>query len=228
MAKATEQFNYPITLNLRGRLAVVVGAGQVGQRKLQRLLKAGARVRLVDPLLADNAVIAVGVENIPRCFEDADLYGAQFVFACADSLEANQRVTEAARRQNLLCCCSDQVGDGDFALPAVLQRGNLTVAVSTGGGSPGLAVEIRNRLADHVPEQWGLSLELIAEIRRKLLTVKVGEKYNQQVLRHFLIVQLLPLAEQGKLSEIDQLLQETFGSECSLERLQVQLPEGIA
>jgi len=227
MAKATEQFNYPIVLNLRGRLAVVVGAGTVGQRKLHRLLQAGARVRVVDPVLQNNPCSQAGVKSIGRCFEVSDLEGAQLVFACTDSAQVNQLVANEARQRQVLCCRTDQPQDSDFSLPAVLARGNLSVAVSTGGGSPAMAAAVRDRLSEQVPESWGFSLELIAEIRRKLLTDKIDDKYNQQILRNFLIDHLMPLAEQGKLSEIDRLLQETFGGEFALEQLRVQLPEGI-
>lgn len=228
MPKATEQFNYPIFLNLRNQLAVVVGAGSVGRRKVGRLLQAGAQVRLVDPLLTEKQYRDQAVEAIARGFEAVDLRGAQLVFACTDSPVINQRVAEEARRRGLFCCCADQPEGGNFALPAVLTRGNLTVAVSTGGGSPAFAVEIRDRLAAQIPEHWGFSLELVAEIRRKLLTDKLDNKYTQQVLRSFLVDRLLPLLEQGKINEIDQLLKETFGCEFSLEQLQVQLPEGMA
>lgn len=227
MARATEPFNYPVTLDLCGRLAIVVGAGSVGQRKLQRLLQAGARVRLVDPVLDSRPYLAAAVESIGRGFQATDLHGGQLVFACTDSPRVNQQVAEEARNQGLLCCRADQPSEGDFAVPAVLQRGHLTVAVSTGGGSPMLAVEIRNRLAEQVPECWGFSLAIFSKIRRKLLTDKIDDKYTQEVLRSFWADRLLPLVEQGKLSEIDQLLKETFGSEFSLEQLQVQLPEGI-
>lgn len=226
MANATEHFNYPIVLSLCDQLTVVVGAGKVGQRKLNRLLQAGARVRLVDPALVGNPYPAA-VELIARDFEPADLQGALLAFACTDSPLVNQRVAEQARCQKVLCCRTDQPEDGDFSLPAVLERGSLTVAVSTGGGSPALAVEIRDRLAEQVPEYWGFSLDLIAEIRRKLLTDKVADKYNQKLLRSFWVDRLLPLIEKKKKSEINQLLIEAFGDDFSLEQLQVQLPEGI-
>ncbi len=227
MDDATGRFNYPLVLNLRGRLTVVVGAGKVGQRKLERLLQAGAKVRLIDPDLAEGPHPSLSVESIGRGFEATDLRGAQLVFACTDSPEVNRLVAEQARCQDVLCCRADQPKDGDFSLPAVLERGDLTVAISTGGGSPALAAEFRDRLAEQVPDSWGFSLALIAEIRRKLLTDKIDDKYNQQVLRSFWIDRLLPLVEKRKVSEINLLLIEVFGDDFSLERLQVQLPEGM-
>ncbi len=222
-----EQFDYPVMLKLFDRLVVVIGAGRVGQRKINRLLQVGARVRVVDPCLKDKPYPAAAVESFGRGFVPADLCGALLVFACTDSSVVNQQVVDEAARQQILCCRADQAFDGDFSLPAVLNRGRLTVAVSTGGGSPALAAAVRDTLAEKVADSWGFSLEVVAGIRRKWLTEKIGDQYNQQVLRQFWAERLLPLVEQGRMSEIDQLLIETFGVEYSLELLQVQLPEGI-
>ena len=221
------QFDYPVMLKLCDRLVVVVGAGRVGQRKISRLLQVGARVRVVDPCLKDKPYPAAAVESLGRGFESIDLRGALLVFACTDSSSVNQRVAEEAERQRILCCRTERPFAGDFILPAVLNRGRMTVAVSTGGSSPALAAEVRDCLAETVTDSWGVSLEVVAGIRRKWLTEKIDDQYNQQVLRQFWAERLLPLIEQGKMSEIDQLLIEAFGAEYSLELLQVQLPEGI-
>ena len=227
MEPGAAPFNYPIVLKLRDKLVAVVGAGTVGQRKLRRLLQAGARVRLIDPCLLEKPYLSAAVESIGHAFTGDDLQGVALVFACTDSEAVNQQVTDAARKRNLFCCRADRSQDGDFALPAVLGKGRLNIAVSTSGDSPALAAAFRDRLAEQVPDWWSLSLELSAALRRKWLTEQIDKKYNQQVLRNFLTERLLPLFESGKLSEIDKLLIESFGDEFSLERLQVQLPEGI-
>jgi hypothetical protein len=107
-AEPLDHFNYPIMLNLYGRLVVLVGAGAVGQRKLSRLLQVGARVRLIDPLLAAGPHPSALVESIARCFAPADLQDAVLVFACTDSAPVNQQVADEARRRQLLCCRADQ------------------------------------------------------------------------------------------------------------------------
>lgn len=228
MAAAERIFAYPVFLDLRGRLTVVVGAGSVGRRKVSGLLQAGARVRWIDPLLAEQTNTEAGVEVVGREFDEADLAGALLVIACTDVAAVNRQVLQAARRRQILCCCADQPDPGDFILPALLRRQNLQVAVSTGGTCPLLAAEMRDRLAQQVPDSWGASLELMTRIRRKWLTSGNGTQYNFQVLRLFWAERLLPLLEQKKTNEIDRLLVETFGKEFSLEQLQVRLPEGVS
>ena len=226
MAATGGRFNYPLMLNLHDRLVAVIGSGKVGRRKLLRLLSAGARVRLVGPQLAGHPYPSERVESIGRGFNPADLQGVLLVFACTDSPLVNRQVAAAAARRRLLCCCADQPQDGDFALPAVLTRGNLTVAVATGGDSPALAVQLRDRLTAQVPDSWGQTLEIVAAVRRKWLTEQIDDKYNRQVLRSFSLDRLLALVEQGKPSEIDRLLKDTFGDAFSLEQLRLRPPGG--
>lgn len=227
MSADAVSFDYPVFLNLKSRLVVLVGAGTVGRRKLAGLLHCGAQVTLIDPCLAGHSSPAAGVKTVPRGFEAGDLAGAVLVFACTDQVEVNRAVLEEARRCGILCSCSEQSSQADFALPAVLRRGPLAVAVSTGGGSPALAGQLRDRLAEQLPDSWGLGVEIIAAVRRKGLTEEPLKKYNQRVLRNFWEEQLIPALEQGTAEAVDLLLQETFGKEFSLAQLQIQLPEGM-
>lgn len=221
-----DRFNYPLLLNLHDRLVVIVGNGKVGRRKLAGVLRCDGRVRLVDPQLSSSPCLESAIEAVPRKFRPEDLLGAVLAFACTNSPEVNRQIAAEARQMGIFCCITDEPLTGDFALPAVLSRGQLTVAVGTGGASPGLAAIVRDQLAEQIPDSWGFAVEIVAAIRQMWLTGKIADKYNQEVLRSFWKDHLLPLMEQGNYSEIDRLLQETFGVEISLERLQLKLPEG--
>ena len=227
MAVVAGYFDFPLVLNLRDQQVVVVGAGTVGRRKLGNLLRAGARIRLVDPCLTESPFCSSRIESIGRAYQKEDLRGARLVFACTDSAAVNGQIIEDARLLGVFSCCSDNLKVGDFSLPAILRRGALQITVSTGGGSPTLAALLRDRLAEQVPDSWGLSVEIMAAVRRKWLTAPLRSQYNQQVLRCFWENQLLPLLDQGKVKDIDQLLQETFGEAFSLAQLQIELPEGM-
>jgi precorrin-2 dehydrogenase/sirohydrochlorin ferrochelatase len=193
---------------------------------LAGLLQSGAQVKLIDPCLVGQPGHEAGVERLAREFQSGDLAGAALVFACTNRCEVNRAVADEARRRGILCCCAEQPQQADFALPAVLRRGPLAVAVSTGGGSPALAGLLRDQLAERLPENWGLGVEIIAAVRRKWLTEKLSSQYTQQVLRKFWEDQLLPTLAQGNAEAVDQLLRETFGETFSLAQLQIHLPEG--
>jgi precorrin-2 dehydrogenase / sirohydrochlorin ferrochelatase len=227
MTAAKLAFNYPLCLNLVGRLVTVVGAGTVGRRKLAGLLQSGAKVRLIDPVLAENPCNKEGVESFARSFASGDLADSTLVFACTGSSEVNERVCEEARQAGIFCCCASDPECGDFILPAVLRRDPLSLSVSTGGGSPALAVRIRDRLAEHVPDSWGIAVAILAAVRQKWLTEKDEEKYNPQVLLSIWETELIPAIERFDSRAVEGILQKNFGEAFSLAALNIKLPEGM-
>ena len=220
-------FNYPLFINLENRLVVIVGAGEVGRRKLAGLLQIGAQVRLIDPRMSEEITNLPGVETLKRNFGVGDLANSVLVFACTDSPEVNRLVVKEAQRRKIFCSSVDNPDRGDFILPAILRRGPLTLAISTAGGSPALAAQIRDRLAEEVHDSWGIAVEIIAAVRRKWLTEEVGDQYNQQILRSFWERKLIPAIEKNDHQTIDRLLRETFGEAFSLASLKIRLPEGM-
>jgi len=158
--------DYPILLSVAGRLCVVVGGGPVALRKARGLLAAGARVRVVAVELAAAPVDLAGLEVSLHPYCDGDLAGAYLVFAATGDRTVNAAVVREARRRGVLVGVADAPEDGDFALPALLRRGDLTVAVATGGRSPALAALVRDRLASQLGPEWAAVLEIAAPLRR--------------------------------------------------------------
>ena len=161
---------YLVDLDVRGRVAVVVGLGAVGRRKALGLVAAGAIVRGVDPLGADWAADR-GVDHQAEPYAPVHLVGAWLAVAAA-APEVNRRVVADARRQGILVASASDPRDGDFTVPAVWRDGPITLAVSTGGASPGLAATLRDRAAGAIgPEAAALAqilLDLRAEARARL------------------------------------------------------------
>jgi precorrin-2 dehydrogenase/sirohydrochlorin ferrochelatase len=140
---------YPVFLNLKKRLAVVVGAGPVGGRKVAGLLAAGATVRVV---CLEQAPIP-GVEWITEPYRPEHLDGAALVFAAVNP-EINAQVVADAQARGIWVCDAADGTRGDFHTPAVLRRGELVVAVGTGGKSPTVAVQLRDFIATQINSEW--------------------------------------------------------------------------
>jgi precorrin-2 dehydrogenase / sirohydrochlorin ferrochelatase len=152
---------YPIELDLRGRLALVVGLGPVGSRKAAGLVMAGARVVGVDP--GERLVIPEGVEHRAEAFRGEHLEGVCLAFAAA-TVEVNRNVVIEAKRRGVWVNAASEPGSGDFALPAVWREGLVTLTVSTSGASPALARSLRDRAARAIEAAPGLA-GLLAEMR---------------------------------------------------------------
>ena len=149
---AEPQTVYPIFLNqIEGALAVVVGGGIVGERKVRGLLAAGARIRVISPTATPALVHLAGVgqiEWLPRAYQAGDLAGALLAFAATNQRAVNAQGTYHPRAARILCNVADAPREGDFHAPAVHRAEGYTIAVGTGGRSPGLARALRDRIAE--------------------------------------------------------------------------------
>lgn len=160
---------YPILLNLEGQLCTIVGGGNVARRKIEHLLEAGARIRVVSPRPV--AAIArwarqgaVTLARRPFAPEEIDA-DSRLVFACTDDVAVNRRVLARARELNIPANCVDDPRSGDFHVPSMVRRGSLLLTVSTGGEAPGLSREICHRLQQQFGPAWGDFTDLLGRLR---------------------------------------------------------------
>lgn len=173
-------------LDSDGRTALVVGGGRVASRKATVLAEAGVCVRLVAPAVSDDLRRLEQAEKLSvreGCFAVQDLEGCFLVVAATDDPAVNREVATEGLRRGLLVNVADAPEEGNCRFPALLRRGGLEVAVSTGGRCPGYAAEIRNLIAGQIGEEYGELLETLASERDKLLTEGRNSTYNNQILR---------------------------------------------
>jgi precorrin-2 dehydrogenase len=140
---------FPVFLDLRDRRCLVVGGGPIGERKAMALLECGARVAVVSPDLtpALAALVRVGgIVHHARPFRRGDVRGARLVIAATGRVRVDRAVAAAALAHRALVNVVDRPTECDVIMPSVLRRGQLQIAVSTGGRSPALAREIRRSL----------------------------------------------------------------------------------
>ena len=162
---------YPISLNLSDQPVLVVGGGKVAARKVLRLLRAGAQVTLVSPVVTEEleALATAGALRwLGRAFHARDVAGKALVFTATGREDTDRAVASSARAVGTLVNSADQAVAGDFDLPALLERGPLQVAVSTSGAAPGFAATLARELSASVPEELGTYVELLDEVRLAL------------------------------------------------------------
>jgi precorrin-2 dehydrogenase/sirohydrochlorin ferrochelatase len=184
---------YPAFLDLRGRRCLVVGGGAVAERKVTGLLDAGARVRVVSPALtpALTALATAGiVEHRARAFRRHDARAAALVVAATGVPAVDDAVAAAARRARALVNVADRPAACDFILPSVLCRGDLQIAVSTGGKSPALAREIRRRLEGYFGGEAGTIVAWAGRERARVLASAAPEAKRRRAAERLALVAL--------------------------------------
>lgn len=203
---------YPITLQIAGRPCVVIGGGSVAERKVLGLLEAGAAVTVVSPTLtprlADLAA-ARRINHTPRAYRAGDLEGFALAFAATGASEVSAAVAREGRERSVWVNAADDPAQCDFILPSVLRRGDLTVAVATGGSAPTLARVVREDLEVHLGPDLALLTEVVAEVRHELR--RLGRSADGETWRRALDAPLRRLVAEGRRSEARRRLLEQLG-----------------
>ena len=154
---------YPVFLRLAGLPVVVVGGGTVAASKLDGLLEAGARVTVVAPVIAD-AIRTRDVTIIERAFRPAHLAGARWVVAAATP-DVNREVADAAAARGLFVNAVDDTAAATAYLGGVVRRGDVEIAISTGGLAPAIAGLLREALDALLPHDLDRWMEVAKQAR---------------------------------------------------------------
>lgn len=162
----------PVTLTgLQDRLCLVIGGGEVGERKARYLLDGGATARVIAPrLTAGLADLAASgqVEWLARGYQSSDLDDAYLVIVATDSAATNHAAAQEARGRGLLVNVVDDPQLSTFIVPAIVRRGELTIAVNSGGAAPSLSAELRRQLEGQFPTEWAEYITLLGSLRGQI------------------------------------------------------------
>jgi precorrin-2 dehydrogenase/sirohydrochlorin ferrochelatase len=178
----------PIFVKLRNRLVVVVGGGAIAEGKIESLLAAEARVRIVAPQVTPAIAkwIEQGrVEWHAKAFAPPDLDGAFLVVAGTSAPGVNEAVFAEADARGILCNAVDDIEHCHFYYGSVVQRGDLQIAISTNGKSPALAQRLRLLLEKQFGTEYELWLEWLGAAR-ELLRAGDNSADSKKVLLHHL------------------------------------------
>lgn len=213
---------YPVCLDINGRNCLVVGGGRVGTRKVKGLLQSGAIVTVVT-IEVTHAIVNWEAEKKIRLIERAymanDLLGHFMVIGATDNEALNRQIYEDAEKRNMLCNIADRPKACNFILPAVIRRGDLSIAISTAGKSPAFARYLRLKLEKEYGMEYASLLDLMGTIRKKLLAQEHAPEEHKPLFEALLSGGLLELIRESNPTEIDALLTRILGADYSLVRL---------
>jgi precorrin-2 dehydrogenase/sirohydrochlorin ferrochelatase len=162
---------YPIFLNIQGKKCVVVGGGEVAERKARALADQGASVTVISARVCNglaNLAEQGTIQIFRRDYRSGDLEHALIAIAATDDPMVNTEVAREGRERGVLTNVVDDPEHSDFIVPSLLRRGDIGIAVSTGGKSPALARRIRTELEQSFASEYASLALLISEVRQEL------------------------------------------------------------
>ncbi|MFQ5585772.1 MAG: bifunctional precorrin-2 dehydrogenase/sirohydrochlorin ferrochelatase [Thermodesulfobacteriota bacterium] len=217
---------HPIFLDIAERPCVVIGGGQVAERKVLSLLDGGAEVTVISP------EVTSGIERLARrkriilhqrLYEEGDLRGNFLAYCATGRGEINRVAQGEARRVGVLLNVVDDPGLCDFITPALVRRGALMLAVSTSGECPAMARRIRENLEEHFGEEYAIFLELLGAVRMKLLKKRGNSANNMRIYEALLDSPLLEWIRKGSEREIDTYLRDLLGDGYTPSQLGIKI-----
>jgi siroheme synthase-like protein len=182
---------YPIFIDMSRRRCVVIGGGAVAQRRIKGLLAAGAAVTVVSPLITDalGDLVAQGaLRHVARVYQAGDLAGCQLAFVATGDSEVNQAVVSEAQLRGVWINSADDPENCDFILPAVVRRGELSIAISTGGASPATTRAVREELENYFTADYARLVQIAGAVRGELKKISLtasAEEWNRALKGEF-------------------------------------------
>lgn len=219
-------FRYPVALELSGRRCVVTGGGRAAEGKARALLEAEADVVVIAARVTDGLADLVRrreVTHIARRYRRGDLAGAFLVIAADSDRALRAAVFAEAEAERVLCNAVDDVEHCHFAVPSIVRRGELLMAISTGGRAPALAKRLRRRLSAQFGWQWEALVDVLGDVRAETHPTKTVDfptwaaRWNEILDRE---EELLELLEEGRIEEVrarvyNALKPATTSAHCS-------------
>ena len=207
---------FPIFVDVTTRPILVIGGGNVGLEKTSVLLRADAgAVAVISPALEDGLRAerdAGRIRHIDRRYSEGDMVGYEMVFIATDDRSANARIRAEGRRRGIWVNAADDPGNCDFILPSVVRQGPITIAISTGGGSPAMARRVREELSDYFSEDFVPLADLLSEVRSDLKARGVLPAISPETWQRAIDGNLRALLAQRRIGQAKALLLARLGA----------------
>lgn len=175
---------YPISLDISNKRCAVVGGGGVAERKVARLLDCGARVTVVGKRISPRLKAlrdSRRIGHVASNYSAEHMNGWFLVIGATDSSRVNRRVYRDAKQKGILVNIVDDPEHCDFILPSLLERGDLSIAVSTGGKSPALAKKLRMDLEERYGNEYEIFIRILDILRRRVIRRGRSSEENRKI-----------------------------------------------
>jgi precorrin-2 dehydrogenase/sirohydrochlorin ferrochelatase len=208
---------YPVFLDIKGKKCVVVGGGEVAARKAERLLDCGARVLMISPkLILELAEMKEKnvINHIAAPYSGNLIDGAALIIGATDDEKINAQISMDARSKGIPVNIVDDPQKCDFILPSLMQRGDLTIAIGTGGKSPALARHLREELESQYGREYEIFLNVLGSLRVKMAR---NEGKGKDWFNAMLAVGILDAIKNKDANKVLEIVKNITGEEVDIE-----------
>jgi precorrin-2 dehydrogenase/sirohydrochlorin ferrochelatase len=204
----------PLFLDVTGRSCIVIGGGAVAERKIRALEEARAKVTVISPKVTASIARLAGLgrlRHISRRYREGDLIGAMLAFVATGDEAASRLVAEEASRMRIPVNVADAPELCTFIAPSVVNRGDLRIAISTGGASPATARMLRERIEAEIGPGYAPLLEVMRAARSFLRANESDGKRRSGILRALAASRLRESLEIGDFAAADGIVESLLG-----------------
>ena len=221
---------YPIFLDLNNQKVIVVGGGEVAERKIKNLLTYSCQIYITSPhltphlkqLVAKKKIHHIHYETLGTFMDDAFI-----VIAATDDPEVNTQIASQAKEHGMLVNAVDRPEDCNFIMPSIVRRGDLQIAISTAGKSPALAKKIRKEMQSMFGPEYGSLVELLGLLRIKLISQGNPPSKNKAIFQKLVDSNLLELIKRGNWNGVRTTLTSILGEDFPTEHIVKQVSAGM-
>ncbi len=210
---------YPVCLDICGERCVVVGGGEVAERKAAGLLECGAKVVLVarDLTTELRAMKDAGkIKHVANDYTKKCLEGTFLVIGATDREDVNEKVSQDARDRGILVNIVDVPARCNFIVPSVFRRGDLLVAVSTGGKSPALARRVREEIEERYGPEYGTLLTIMGDLRGRIIARGASSAENRVLFESVLDSDILRYIREEKGTRVREIIRDLTGEDIEV------------
>jgi precorrin-2 dehydrogenase/sirohydrochlorin ferrochelatase len=214
---------YPISLDLKGRICIVIGGGKVAERKVRGLLACEAEVQVISPRLTSGLSGLFRAGRLTwhgRDYRPGDLEEGFLVIAATDNEQVQQQTYEEAEERNILINVADVPTRCNFILPATVRQGDLTISVSTGGKSPALAKQLRQQLEKSFGPEYKTVVDILGGLRGKILALGRPQVENEALFNKLLHRDMALWVKDREWEKVEHHIKTVLGKDVPLEQLE--------
>jgi precorrin-2 dehydrogenase/sirohydrochlorin ferrochelatase len=213
---------YPLYLNVSEKRCVVVGGGDVAERKVMKLIECDAEVIVVSSAVTPGLEAMIKgkiIHHVSDDYEREYIEGAFIVVGATDRDEVNEQIYRDSQDMGILVNIVDDPKRCDFIVPSIVRTGDLAIAISTGGKSPIMAKRLREELETTYGPEYGILLEIMGALREKMITRGESPENNKNAFESVLDSGIIEYIRKGQWRRVKEMLYDLTREDLDLDAI---------